>query len=57
MNLKCKLSVMCDNSSSLSSIALMFFIYIVVRRYKKHITEDKSTLLAMKNKVKNDVKQ
>jgi len=48
---------MCDNSSSLSSIALMFFIYIVVRRYKKHITEDKSTLLAMKNKVKNDVKQ
>jgi len=56
MNLKCKLSVMC-NSSNLSSIALMFLIYIAVRKYKRHIAEDKSTLLAMKNEVKNDVKQ
>ncbi len=57
MNLKCKLSVMCNNSSNLSSIALMFLIYIAVRKYKRHIVEDKSTLLAMKNEVKNDVKQ
>ncbi len=61
MNLKCKLSVMCNDSSSLSSIALMFLIYIAVRRYKKHIAEDKNTLLAMKNvmksEVKNEVKQ
>ncbi len=52
MNLKCKLFVMCDDSSSLSSIALMFLIYIAVKRYKKHVAEGKSTLLAMKNEVK-----
>ena len=57
MNLKCKLSVTCNDSNSLSSIALTFLIYIVVRKYRKHIAKDKSMLLAMKNEVKNDVKQ
>ena len=52
MNLKCKLSVTSDDSSSLSSIALMFLIYKAVRRYKRHVAEDKSTSLMMKNKVK-----
>ena len=57
MNLKRKLFMTCDNSSNLLSIALMFLIYIAVRKYKRHIAEDKSMLLAMKNEVKNDVKQ
>ncbi len=57
MNLKRRLSVTCDDSSSLSSIALTFLIYIAVRRYRRHIAEGKSTLLAMKNEVKNEVKQ
>ncbi len=57
MNLKCELSVTCDDSSSLLSIALTFLIYIAVKEYKRHIAEDKSTLLVMKNEVKNDVKQ
>ncbi len=56
MNLKRRLSVTCDDSSSLSSIALTFLIYIAVRRYRRHIAEGKSTLLAMKNEEKNEVK-
>ncbi len=52
MNLKRRLSVTNDDSSSLSSIALMFLIYKAVRRYKRHVAEDKSTSLMMKNKVK-----
>ncbi len=57
MNLKCKLFMTCNDSSNLSSIALMFLIYIAVREYRRHIAEDKSTLLVIKNEVKNDVKQ
>jgi len=52
MNLKRRLSVTCDGSSSLSSIALTFLIYIAVRRYTRHVAEGKSTLLTMKNEVK-----
>ena len=52
MNLKCRLSVTSDGSSSLSSIALTFLIYKAVRKYRRHIAEDKSTSLMMKNKVK-----
>ncbi len=52
MNLKRRLSVTSDDSSSLSSIALTFLIYKAVRRYKRHVAEDKSTSLMMKNKVK-----
>ncbi len=33
------------------------FKHIAVRRYRRHIAEGKSTLLAMKNEVKNEVKQ
>ena len=52
MNLKRRLSVTSDDSSSLSSIALTFLIYKAVRRYRRHVAEDKSTSLMMKNKVK-----
>jgi len=52
MNLKRRLSVTSDGSSSLSSIALTFLIYKAVRRYRRHVAEDKSTSLMMKNKVK-----
>ncbi len=52
MNLKRRLSVTSDDSSSLSSIALTFLIYKAVRRYRRHVAEDKSTSLKMKNKVK-----
>jgi len=52
MNLKRRLSVTSDDSSSLSSIALTFLIYKAVRRYRRHVAEGKSTSLMMKNKVK-----
>ncbi len=40
----------------MSRWALMFLIYIAVRRYRRHIAEDENTLLAMKNEVKQTMK-
>jgi len=48
---------MCNDSSSLSSIALTFLVYIAVRRYRRHIAEEESALLAVKNEVKQTMKQ
>ena len=54
MNLKRRLSVMSNDSSSLSSIALTFLIYKAVRKYKRHVAEGKSTSLTVK-KYKHEV--